>query len=67
MSEERITGLEIANAEHERTIEELSRQIAEQWAVIDRLQRKLDLLAERFVAVEESSLGDVPITRPPHY
>jgi len=65
--EDRITALEIASAEQERTIEELSRQIADQWAVIDRLQRRLDAMSERFLALEERSAGDIPVTKPPHY
>jgi SlyX protein len=66
-SDERVTGLEIASAEQERAIEELSKQIVEQWAVIDRLQRKLDILSERFLALEERTEGDIPVTKPPHY
>ena len=38
---DRLTTLEIRNAEQERTIEELSTQIREQWKTIERLQRSL--------------------------
>lgn len=65
--DQRLTALEIASAEQERTIDDLSRQIADQWVVIDRLQRRLDLLSERFLALEERGAGDIPVTKPPHY
>jgi SlyX protein len=41
MPADRLTTLEIRNAEQERTIEELSGQVGEQWKVIDRLEKKL--------------------------
>lgn len=64
---DRLTTLEIRTTEQERTIDELSGQIAEQWKVIDRMQKKLDALAERFMALEEQSAPDTPITKPPHW
>lgn len=64
---DRLTTLEIRNAEQERTIEDLSGQIAEQWKVIERLQKKLDALTDRFLALEETAAPDVPVTRPPHW
>lgn len=64
---ERLTTLEIRAAEQERTIEELSGQIAEQWKVIDRQQKKIDALAERFLALEEQAQPDIPVNRPPHF
>lgn len=67
MSEERIVQLETLAAEQERTIEELSAEIARQWQVIERMQKKLDALTNRFLALEEQSAPDVPITKPPHY
>lgn len=67
MPADRLTTLEIRATEQEKTIEELSGQIAEQWQVIERMQRKLDALAERFLALEEQSSPDVPITKPPHW
>lgn len=63
----RLTTLEIRAAEQERTIEELSGQIAEQWKVIDRQQKKIDALAERFLALEEQTQPDIPVNRPPHF
>lgn len=65
--QDRIARLEMVVAEQERTIEELSGQIAEQWSVVDRLRKKLDVLSERFLAVEERTAPDVPVTKPPHW
>jgi SlyX protein len=68
MSEDdRVARLEMIVAEQERTMEDLSGQIAEQWTVIEALRRKLDLLTVRFLAVEEQSGSDVPVTKPPHW
>lgn len=67
MPADRLTTLEIRAAEQEKTIEELSGQIAEQWKVIERMQRKLDALTDRFLALEEQSAPDVPVTKPPHW
>lgn len=67
MSEERIVQLEVLAAEQERTIAELSQQLAEQWKTIDRMQRKLDALSGRFLVLEEQAAPDVPVTKPPHW
>jgi SlyX protein len=67
MPADRLTTLEIRAAEQEKTIEELSGQIAEQWKVIERMQRKLDALTDRFLALEEQTGDDVPVTKPPHW
>ena len=66
-ADERLIALEIRAAEQEHTIGELSGQIAEQWKTIDRMQRKLDALTERFLALEEQAAPDVPVTKPPHW
>lgn len=67
MPADRLTTLEIRASEQERTIEELSGQIAEQWKVIDRLQKKLEALTDRFMALEEQAAPSVEATKPPHY
>ncbi|MBA3446634.1 MAG: SlyX family protein [Pseudaminobacter sp.] len=67
MAAERLTKLEMLVVEQDKTIEELSGQIVEQWKIIDRLQKKMDALADRFLALEEQTSPDVPITRPPHW
>jgi len=64
---DRLTELEIRSAEQEHTIAELSDQLAEQWKVIERLQKKLDALTERFLALEDQAQPDVPVTKPPHW
>jgi len=64
---DRLTTLEMRAAEQEKTIEELSGQIAEQWKTIEGLRRKLDVLADRFLVLEEQTAPDVPITKPPHW
>lgn len=65
--DERLVRLETLAAEQERTIETLSGQIAEQWRTIDGMRRKLDALSERFLALEERTAPDVPVTKPPHW
>jgi SlyX protein len=64
---DRTTTLEIRATEQERTIEELSGQIAEQWKVIEKLQKKIDTLTERFLALEEQSAPTIEATKPPHW
>ncbi len=64
---DRLTTLEIRNAEQEKTIEELSGQIVEQWKVIERLQKKLDTLTDRFLALEEQAAPGHEATKPPHW
>jgi SlyX protein len=66
-AEDRIAGLEMLAAEQEKTIGELSDQIAQQWQVIDRMQKKLDALTERFLALEEQTAPEIPVTKPPHW
>ena len=68
MSEgERLTQLEVIVAEQERTIADLSAQVAEQWAAMDRMRKKLDALTRRFLALEERTQPETPVTKPPHY
>jgi SlyX protein len=67
MSEDRLIALEIRAAEQENTIEELSGQIAEQWKVIERLQKKLEALTERFLVLEEQATPEIQATKPPHW
>lgn len=64
---ERLVDLERLAAEQERVIGELSGELAEQWKVITALQRKLALLTDRFLALEEQTAPDVPVTKPPHW
>jgi SlyX protein len=66
-STERLTTLEIRSAEQDKTIEELSGQIADQWKVIERLTKRLDALTERFLTLEEQASPGHEITKPPHW
>jgi len=66
-ADERLTVLEIRAAEQEKTIEELSGEIAEQWKTIEALRKKLDALTDRFLVLEEQTASDVPVTKPPHW
>jgi SlyX protein len=65
--EDRLIRLEIIVAEQDRTISELSAEVAEQWKTIERMRKKLDALAERFLELEEQTRPDVPVTKPPHW
>jgi SlyX protein len=65
--ENRLTTLEIRAAEQEKTIEELSGQIAEQWKMMEGLRKKLDALTGRFLVLEEQAAPEVPVTKPPHW
>ncbi len=67
MPADRLTTLEIRNAEQEKTIEELSGQIAEQWKLIERMEKKLSALTDRFLALEEQTAPGHEATKPPHY
>ncbi len=66
-AEARIVQLEIIIAEQDRTIGELSEQVSEQWKTIEKMQRKLDALSERFLALEDRVAPDIPVTKPPHW
>lgn len=66
-AEARIVQLEIIIAEQDRAIHELSDQITEQWKAVEKIQRQLGALSERFIGLEEQGAGDVPITKPPHW
>ncbi|WP_127520544.1 SlyX family protein [Mesorhizobium sp. Z1-4] len=66
-TDERITRLEMLVAEQERTIAELSEQLGEHWATTEKMRKKLDALTERFLALEEQTLPETPVTKPPHY
>jgi SlyX protein len=64
---DRLTRLEMLVTEQEKTVEELSGQVSEQWKVIEGMRRKLDALTDRFLVLEEQTAPDIPVTKPPHY
>ena len=65
--QERIIDLERIAAEQDHVIQELSGEIAEQWKVIEGLRKKLDLLTNRFLELEEQTAPEIPVTKPPHW
>jgi SlyX protein len=65
--EDRLIRLEIIVAEQDRTIGELSAEMAEQWKTIERMRKKLGVLAERFLELEEQARPEIPVTKPPHW
>jgi SlyX protein len=64
---ERLRALEELTAHQARTIEELSSEMAVQGEQLRRMQKKLDAMAERFMALEESVTPPAEATRPPHW
>jgi len=66
-ADSRLTTLEILTAEQERTIAELSAEIAGAWKIIDDLTRRMDAMALRLTGIEEATAPDTPITKPPHW
>jgi SlyX protein len=67
MPADRLTTLEIRAAEQDKTIEELSGQIAEQWKVIDRLRKALEQFSDRFADLEERAGPRHEAGKPPHW
>jgi SlyX protein len=64
---ERLTDLEVVIAEQEKTIAELSGELAEQWKVVEALRKTVERLADRLLSIEEQTAPDIPVTRPPHW
>ncbi len=60
-------GMEEMLAYHEKTIEDLSVQLAKQWDLIATMENKITVLTRRFASLEENSLPAPHITKPPHY
>jgi len=63
----RLTALEELTAHQAKTIDELSDQVAEQWATIEQMRRALNRLGEQLVGLEERTAEAAPVTKPPHY
>ncbi|MCU0790560.1 MAG: SlyX family protein [Nitratireductor sp.] len=66
-ADERLRALEELTAHQARTIDELSSEMAVQGEQLRRMQKKLDAMAERFMALEESVTPPAEATRPPHW
>lgn len=65
--DERLTSLEMLAAEQERTIHELSAEIANAWKTIDDLNRRVEAMALRLTGIEEATAPEIPVTKPPHW
>jgi SlyX protein len=63
----RFEALEIRIAHQDRTIEELSTAVRDQWERIDRLAKQVERMADRLQRVEESAPPEGPEPPPPHY
>lgn len=64
---DRLVELEIRFAEQEKTIEDLSGEIAEQWKLITSLNKKLTALTDRFLELEEQAAPEISVSKPPHW
>ena len=64
---ERLTELEIIVAEQEKTICELSGELAGQWKTLEALHKSVGRLTERLLSLEERAAAEVPVTRRPHW
>lgn len=67
MSEERIVALEELTAHQAKAIDELSDEIARQSRMIATLERRLETLSQRFLAIEEVAAPAPESKRPPHW
>lgn len=67
MTEERIVALEELTAHQARVIEELSDELARQSEVIRVMERRLNALSQRFLALEEDVTPAPQDKRPPHW
>ena len=63
----RVEALELAVAHQQRTIDDLSDALTEQWRAAETLRRQVDRLSERLAEIEPQAGQQVPIDRPPHY
>ena len=63
--ENRVNDLEAQIAVQNRTIDELSDALAEQWQKIDKLDRQVNKLNDRLAAAEGDLHTVLPQDRPP--
>ena len=61
-----VEGLTVAFGATQ-VIEDLNETIIRQGKEIERLQRIVEALVQRFQSVEEQVLPDIPVTKPPHW
>jgi SlyX protein len=63
----RFEALEIRIAHQDRTIEDLSTAVKEQWQRIDSLTKQIERMGDRLQRVEDIVPPDGPEPPPPHY
>lgn len=64
---DRLTALEERLAHQDRTIDEMSVVIADQWRQIDRLKRRIEAIDDQVAAVENLARSGKAEPPPPHY
>ncbi|MDQ7079563.1 MAG: SlyX family protein [Paracoccaceae bacterium] len=69
MSEERLTRLEISNAELTRMVEDLNEVVTRQAGEIETLTRRVEMMMQRLATEEYDSGNTVPLAdqKPPHW
>lgn len=65
--ENRVMELEIKNAHHEDTIEQLNQIIIKHQATIDNLVQQMDQLQNKLSSLQQSNSKEAPEPPPPHY
>lgn len=65
--ESRLVALEVSAAHQAQIIDEMSGVITDQWQTIERMQKRLEALGARFVAMEEQDGAPPENTKPPHW
>jgi len=63
----RLVKLEELVAHQQTAIEDLSRQLSDQWKQTERLRHDYSQLTNRFQEVEEAALGSQQPQKPPHW
>lgn len=63
----RILVLEEHITHQEKQIDELSDQLNDQWALLERMERVVKRAGDRLLLLEESTDEEPADTRPPHY
>lgn len=66
-SDDRLVSLEETAAHQAAAIEELSRQLAEQWKLTERLRQELLRLSSRFEEIEDTVSSVPQPQKPPHW
>ena len=64
--ETRMQDLESRLVFQDDTIDELNQVVRQQWELIDRLGKRLEVLEHRLAEVEDR-LPPLPVAPPPHY